>query len=408
MNILDIPVSYYRNTGDTLGVPVSLRVLLTSLRPEHREIIEKVRTARSPEEKNRHKKKLPLYTPSSQLMNRNANIPMEQKLTHFSGFMQFDIDQKDNPGMDARQVRDMMIYIPYVAYVGLSVSGEGVWGLVRVTSPENLDQHFSHFRSTVESRTKIKLDSTKGSNPTGLRYISYDPDAKFNLNAFPLPLVRKPSVRSSTLVRQDLGYYGQDNDVVLLVNATVERRLNLLDDYATWFAVGSGFARELGESGRTLFHTISQLSEKYDYTRTERDYSRWMNYSNNKGQLGVFFNVCKEKNLLIRDLKPYIYDYTLGGSSKLVHPPNSPAKPNPPQQTNKIPEMTYHPSIIGNLLVHPNRYTAHEAVSHIISIVPKSFWRQALTDYLNSLQHPDPEIAANAYLDVIDRFQGSP
>lgn len=408
MNILDIPVSYYRNTGDTLGVPVSLYVLLTSMRSGHREIIEQVRAARNPEEKNKYKKGLPLYAPSAELANRDANTPMVQKISHYSGFMQFDIDQKDNPGIDAGKVRDMMIRIPYAAYVGLSVSGKGIWGLVRVTSPENLDKHFTHFRSMVESRTRIKLDSTKGSNPTGLRYISHDPDAHFNLDALPLPLISKPHHVSHIPFQHNLGHLGQDSDVVMLVNEASQRRINLLDDYATWFAVGSGFARELGESGRTLFHIVSQLSEKYNYTRTERDYSRWMKYPNNKGKLGAFFNVCKEKNLLIRDLKSYMYAHTLGGTTIANRPLISSAKPKYPQQRIKISETAYDLSLIGDLIVHPHSYTANEAVSQIISSVPTPSWRQALIDYLTALQHPDPETAANAYLQVIHRFQGSP
>lgn len=304
-NIFHIPVSYYRSIGDTEGEGVKLLSCLFNPRPEHLILLEQIRAATDDEEKSRLKKQLPLFTPSAYLTSRKARVPLSEKLISRTEFMQFDIDGKDNPGIDACQLRDAIAKIPFVAYVSISASGHGVWGLVRIECPEKLDLHYQHFRQVVEGRTGIKLDPTKGSNATDLRYISYDPDARINYAAVPLPLPAPKKTEPKPIFRSAVATGRRDSmtDAEVLVCEIVARGINLLDDYGVWFAVGSGFAREFGENGRAMFHAVSQFDTKYSHTKTDKEYSRWVKDPNDKAQIGTFFNLCKQHGLLAKDLR---------------------------------------------------------------------------------------------------------
>lgn len=329
-SIFDISVSYYRSYQDNEGVTVTLHDLLTTRRPEHARILERVRAATDDAEKNRYKKQLPLFTPSAHLVNRKADVSLADKLICYTGFMQFDIDPKGNPDMNACQVRDAMAGIPFVAFVGLSASGRGVWGLVRIGCPEQLEKHYQHFRHVVEGKTGIKLDTTKGSGATDLRYISHDAEARFKYEAVPLPLPApkatkpkppfKPNTPRTFAGRTWREQGGTVADAELLVKEVVERGINLLDDYQKWFAVGSGFAREFGESGRAMFHAVSQFDARYDARRTDKDFSGWVKSPQDKAQIGAFFNLCKERALLVKDLRTQYFD----NSPRRFAPPTKP------------------------------------------------------------------------------------
>ena len=118
-SIFDIPVSYYRNYQDTEGVTIPLHDALTKHRPEHIRQLERVRAAANDEEKNRLKKPLPVFTPSACLLNRKADVPLPEKLVSHTGFIQFDIDPKDNPDMNACQIRDAMAPVSYTHLAGV-------------------------------------------------------------------------------------------------------------------------------------------------------------------------------------------------------------------------------------------------------------------------------------------------
>lgn len=109
----------------------------------------------------------------------------ESNHLYHTGFLAFDIDQKDNPQLSQsggyEYLKDSIISeIPYVAYLGASVSGLGMWGLIPISDRDNHDGHFQAMIELFRGHN-IQLDSVV-SNVVAYRFLSYDPDAHFELN----------------------------------------------------------------------------------------------------------------------------------------------------------------------------------------------------------------------------------
>ncbi|RQP19918.1 MAG: hypothetical protein EAS52_00810, partial [Parapedobacter sp.] len=95
-----------------------------------------------------------------------------------TGLMAFDID--DVPD-DMEQCFQRVKQIPHVLYLGLSASGNGLWGLIRLAYPEKHSQHFEAMRRMFDEMG-IKIDpAPKAVN--SLRYLAYDENAYCNENA---------------------------------------------------------------------------------------------------------------------------------------------------------------------------------------------------------------------------------
>ena len=94
-----------------------------------------------------------------------------------TGWVALDIDDDHNPDIkDWPHVRDELAKLKNVAFAALSLSGRGVWLLVKVSDPE---RQSDHHRALIEDfkRLGINLDTSKGAKPNDKRFYSYDPDA---------------------------------------------------------------------------------------------------------------------------------------------------------------------------------------------------------------------------------------
>ena len=145
------------------------------------ELIQKIRTAATKDERDVYKKQLWAITPSSiQQKGRGVKYVVEH-----TGLLQFDIDPKDNPILDTpkgmKQVKDALIQIPYTVYCSLSSSGKGYWGLFRISYPHLHSQHFDAMEKGFEA-LGIKIDQAPKSTAS-LRFVCYDPEAYYNDHA---------------------------------------------------------------------------------------------------------------------------------------------------------------------------------------------------------------------------------
>lgn len=97
-----------------------------------------------------------------------------------TGFIAFDIDAKENEvlkypgGMD--EVKNHIIdHTPFIAYMGTSVSGLGLWGLVPVSHPQ---RHLEHFEALIDHFASIDIAAdSNNKDKSRLRFVAYDPDA---------------------------------------------------------------------------------------------------------------------------------------------------------------------------------------------------------------------------------------
>ncbi|OFY49453.1 MAG: hypothetical protein A2W85_06320 [Bacteroidetes bacterium GWF2_41_31] len=167
-------------------------------------LVEQIRQTTDKKEKSVLKLKLPGVTMAAELTTRAKNVPLEKKIIERSGLLCFDIDDQDNPGLKPIEIREKLSLCTNVIFAALSVSGKGVWGLVEMQYPEKIKQHFEQLKIDFQA-LGIKLDTSKGGNPTDLRFYSYDPDAYFceqykNYDRLPQPKPqpKQPKYKTTT------------------------------------------------------------------------------------------------------------------------------------------------------------------------------------------------------------------
>jgi len=186
-------VALFRDVWDKKAKHVPLwRWLKATIIPEgerERAAAERVQAIRHTGDKSK-KEYLPGITPSALVVEGEGRAMTDyvndynlQAATHWT---QFDLDLQDNkhlqgnPDLTAEAIRDQLAQCsPFVAFCGLSCSGNGVWGLIRVEDSAN---HTQHFQQLVEDfyQANIQLDTSKGDNLNDFRFYSFDPHARVN------------------------------------------------------------------------------------------------------------------------------------------------------------------------------------------------------------------------------------
>ena len=122
----------------------------------------------------------------------------EQNLVELNNVAQVDIDGQDNPDIyDWQAVKDMLSKSPFFAYIGMSVTGLGLFGLIPIEDSSKFKEHFDavedEFANTTFKFTQgkdteptvlqgIKIDPIPR-NPASKRFVSYDPNPYWNTAA---------------------------------------------------------------------------------------------------------------------------------------------------------------------------------------------------------------------------------
>jgi len=217
-----------------------------------------------------------------------------------TGWIALDIDASDNkelPG--AAAIREAIAQFDFIAFAGLSVSGQGVWALVKIKYPDNQAQHFKKLRDDF-AHFGISLDRTKGQNPNDGRFYSFDPDA-YVANDFKiynrLP-EGQPIAPHPPRANQNFNYSGDDT------RAKVERLISKIDiditaGYRNWLQLGFALEDEFGESGREYFHAISRYNPDYNQRECDKQYSHCLKHQGSGVGIGTFFHVCRRHRITL-------------------------------------------------------------------------------------------------------------
>lgn len=182
-------------------------------------------------------------------------------LVEFSGFISIDVD-----GMEPNEAKSILGCLPYVAYVGESVSGSGVWALIRIDGMDDFKARFAALKQYL-SGLGVEVDS-QCSNPSRFRCYSYDANAYVNPEATVFTgkyfePKREPRVVSS-------GNFG-DNDLRLnnLLRLVCEMGVDITGNRGMWLKLATAFACKWGEGGRSSFHDISSFYVGYSERETD-------------------------------------------------------------------------------------------------------------------------------------------
>lgn len=267
-SIIDVEVSCFQSYTCP-GSPKTVNLLAWLRSRKYADAVLELRKC-SKLERDRLKAKLPAITPSGIFDRREA-----AGLLQHSGLIQFDIDFHDNMHVsNFSALKAQICNIENVAYCGLSVSGQGYWGLVPIANPEKHKQHFELLQN-VFNNFGIVLDK-KPSNPASLRGYSFDDGAYFNHAAKPLQLyVQAPKRVSITPILDRREEYQQVEQLVQVIEASGK---DITQGYDVWFQIGCSLSNTFGEDGREFFHRISQFYEGYSVRNTDYHFNQYLKY----------------------------------------------------------------------------------------------------------------------------------
>ncbi len=300
-SILNVQVSGYNDYYTPQ--PISINLLSFLRHKKYADKVTEIRATLDKSARDAMKATLPCITPSGTFTKR-----MEENLTAHSGFIQFDIDAKDNPayfeGVESTEdvmalcesIKSEISKQPFVAYAGLSVSGRGLWGLIPISEPS---EHKAHFASLVLffANMGIALDKAP-SNVASLRGYSFDQNAYFNHSAeqytdkvYPV----KNEVRQHYQPTQTT----ETEKVGLLVKSIVSQRIDITGGYLAWIKLAFAFSAEFGDSGREFFHEVSQFHPQYSYAATNKKFDQCLK-AKAKSTIATFYAIAAEHGVKYR------------------------------------------------------------------------------------------------------------
>ena len=243
------------------------------------------------------KKTLPLATVGGEFRNGRKLSDLHKP----TGWLAIDIDYKDNSHfISAENIRDQIAKISYVAFSCLSVSGKGVWALIKINDLKRQADHFEQLKVDF-AHLKIHLDPSKGKNPNDARFLSYDPDAilKDDFKVYDR-LPKMDEVKRSNFKPLDYNINSSSIDLSYIISQVHSKRLDIAPDYETYRNIGFALANEYGERGRDIFHQLVCYSPKYVYKQAEGQYNNCLRSTGSGITIRTLMHYCKQNNIEVR------------------------------------------------------------------------------------------------------------
>ncbi len=235
--------------------------------------IEHIRSQTDKTIRNELKKQLPAFRPCIGDGIINPIVPIDEELGYKA-----NIDQK------------------HIVLRARSVSGNDLFSLIYIQNP---DDHKHYNRIAKALNNQIGVPTNKGQHSFDrARYLSYDPYLYYNPNAEPLSVVIpepvKRTVKEFTAGELD----GLADKVQREILWLVEFKQDITGDYNQWRDLGFAFANTFHEAGRSFYHEISRLSDKYNVESCDRQYDLCDAASDaTEGEritIGTFFHLVNE------------------------------------------------------------------------------------------------------------------
>lgn len=265
-----------------------------------------IRSLSDKSEQRKYKAKLPCITPSGIF-----SYCSDDSLERHSGFICIDIDGGDeNPHItDFEALKQDLSDIEYIAYAGLSISGNGVFCLVPIAYPQYHKAHYYALEKLFQGRG-VKIDGSC-KNVSRLRGASYDANPLLNINAVTFTDMDEQPIKSK---KQRISVEYEQNTIVKtpqnipmimvpILHRIKDNWMDITGDRRRWFSIGCALAGEYGEEGRDIFHAVSQFykTKQYYYTREEANDmfdSCLKSHHTYKIKIGTFYHWCREYGML--------------------------------------------------------------------------------------------------------------
>lgn len=293
-SVLNIPVSIFKNAESRIPRTVNLWDWLKD--DSDRETLEQIRAEGNKVVREALKKSLSCCTISGQFSTRS-----ESNLLQHSGLICLDIDVGKNTHLKNQmgRLKQLITTAPFVAFVGYSASGEGLYTIIPISRK---DQHTEHFLALEKLFAKIGVTiDTACKDVTRLRFKAFDQQPYVNHQAKPFTARMAPEAKIITLSKS------QDHaENLRWVEAAVSeielRQIDLTGSYEKWLHLGFAFSSAFCEEGRDFFHRVSRFHEEYNPDAADNQYDRCLRSGKPGITLATFYHECKQAGILIRTI----------------------------------------------------------------------------------------------------------
>lgn len=246
------------------------------------DFVAPIRAEKNKKKRQKLKESCPCVTISGRFSERNVEAFEEH-----SGFMAIDFDEIDN----LEELREELEADPYTYACSLSISGKGLFVLVKINPKRHTDAfkgleayYFENYGQDVDPRPKSVVS---------LRYVSFDPDLYINNKAKSFAKYFKETKR-----KKEVNVITSDEDFQEILDQIQSRGVDLTQNsYERYLRIGMGIADEFGETGRDYFHLICQNAEKYSSRQCDKQYDRCMKAKGSGVSLATFYYYCKEADI---------------------------------------------------------------------------------------------------------------
>ena len=280
-------ITIYRNATDNVGREGTFEDFLKECFANSA-TIEKLRATDDDNEKRALKKTLPCATLSGVFAPTRSTA----NLIEHSGLLCIDIDH-----CDTDKVMEQLDHLNTICYLSRSASGQGVFAVFLLAYPDRHEEQFNSIADYLSRNYGIVAD-TQCKDVTRLRFVSYDADARINLNALPYKGIKSKQVPKY----QPHQYHALQGDTInnpeytakwidKYVRGIEAQRIDITDNYDDWLKVGAALASQ-GECYRSYYHRVSALSPKYNPNETDAKFTQCL--SMERIGIGTFFSLCKD------------------------------------------------------------------------------------------------------------------
>ena len=261
---------------------------------KYREVIGRLRSCEDKEIRNKIKRtELPCATISASFTSRASSKAVEEKMKRYNSLMVLDFDNLEDPAA----AKEELSQLPFFWYIGLSVGGKGLFGIVPLGT-DDFKEHKVYFNALRKELEVFGYEVDKACcDVTRLRVVSYDPDAFFNENCEVFCIDEREEDDGEVYSSGPVPERAQDRSSrIELYVLEWEKRHVPLDDYQDWMTVGMALA-SAGKECREYFHRISVFSSKYSREDTDKKFDGFLQNTRSI-KIGSFFYKCHEYGVI--------------------------------------------------------------------------------------------------------------
>lgn len=232
--------------------------------------VETVRALSDPGQIKEAKKRVPAVAPSALFNGRRGMAFVQQH----SGFINLDLDNKENPGI-AEPAARARVYADQFVFAGhVSVSGQGLSLYVQI-DPAQHEAAFLQLEAYFLEAWGVHVDPAC-KDVSRLRFVSYDPALYRNHEARVFFARKKrfsPAQRPAQRSVDRAAVPDSDQYFETVLSQILAAGYDLTGSYYDWVKIGFAIASSYGEAGRQYFHEISKFHPKYKPAETDRQFT---------------------------------------------------------------------------------------------------------------------------------------